>query len=202
MGKENIFFVLAAHKKDMETAIESLKSIIALTDAVVNSHSEGETNSDAVSLLFTPAMSERAKNEGWSPFESDTRGLKIQRIDDIERFPSDEDAVAWVIAAAKRGEPHAIGAIQALLSAGSACLNGYDLSEITIPSPTSVHKTEDSSLFSITKFFVQEAAIEQLGRELSNDEMDRVERALESSTLREVRDDVLFYTIAHIGEGA
>lgn len=44
-----------------------------------------------------------AFEEGWGIFDSDERGIEIERIDEAERFSCDDEALAWVAAHATNG---------------------------------------------------------------------------------------------------
>lgn len=66
---------------------------------------------------WTNDHTKAASAEGWNIFDSDTRGLEIQRVDDPEdraepRFAGDGEAVEWVKARAREGSPLHILALE------------------------------------------------------------------------------------------
>lgn len=61
---------------------------------------------------WTIEHGEEAESQGWNIFESDERGLEIQRDDEAGIFDTDEDAVKYVERQAARGNECAASALR------------------------------------------------------------------------------------------
>ena len=64
--------------------------------------------------------SEEAASQGWGLFDSDSRGLEIERDDDAGIFDSDEDALKYVERQAARGNACAVEALRLVAEAQAA----------------------------------------------------------------------------------
>lgn len=64
---------------------------------------------------WTVELQEQALAEGWGVFYNDMlHGLEIQRVDEVERFPNDEHALAYVHLHADQGSTLHQAALQAI----------------------------------------------------------------------------------------